>query len=350
MKQFLGLMLCLLFLNGCDDGNMTFTALNFPTNNIQKCDASNPDLLFKINGSEALMLNFPVRNFPYQATTPGAPLEYTIGNNGITLTYRLYNSTLTASNLCSPTTAGSPNVTEQWTAAAGGKVYVSTTVNPYIPTTPPDLTLINPQPASYTQHIVLKNVTLTKGDETMILPEYILGDYIITNPFQFRFRPTISVQKCTTNNSIYSNVLNEAVVLQLPAAAEATLFANQETATGTSRQLLISDATIVRYRLFDANITNNYFCSTLPPSSPTLIQELTPVNGTIVGGVNTTGIINVTTVKVVNPSNGVITYEHTVTLQEVTFVSTGPNINNIISRYFASLPLGVYTVTPPVTP
>jgi hypothetical protein len=67
-------------------------------------------------------------------------------------------------------------------------------------------------------------------------------------------------------------------------------------------------SSMVNYRIFDEGIDSNYFCASIPPSSPNIVKEL----------IAESGIINITTNEII--TNNVVTgYNYTITISELLF-------------------------------
>src|SRR5690606_41297938 len=59
-----------------------------------------------------------------------------------------------------------------------------------------------------------------------------------------------------------------------------SLFVNEITPEGQPRTALINGTTNrIIYKIFDANVTGTYFCSTIPQTSPSVVQEWYAQNG-----------------------------------------------------------------------
>ncbi|MSP84735.1 MAG: hypothetical protein EXR18_02760 [Flavobacteriaceae bacterium] len=134
----------------------------------------------------------------------------------------------------------------------------------------------------------------------------------------FNFDPAVAINSCSVNNGLFFKVKNnEALILQTPIST----FANLVTTANTPRTILVSSTNKVVYRLFNTIISNAYFCSLLPPASPTVSDEWNAAAGVI----GTSGIIEVTTTETLNPTTQVLTgYNHYVVFKNITF-SNGIN-------------------------
>lgn len=150
----------------------------------------------------------------------------------------------------------------------------------------------------------------------------------------FNFDPAAAINSCTTNNGLYFKVKNnEALILKTPV----TTFANTITATNSPRTIVINSTNQVIYRLFNSIVSTSYFCGTLPPATPAVIDEWYASNG--ISG--TSGLIEVTTTQIINPTTLAVTgYNHYVVFKNITF-SNGINsftYQNYVYGNYVTLP------------
>ena len=82
------------------------------------------NLLFKINDSEALLLDIPESNLPTDATPDDTPVELSV-NTTHQIIYRKYSETVTSSSFCGDIPPATPVVTKEWNAS-GGKIIIIT--------------------------------------------------------------------------------------------------------------------------------------------------------------------------------------------------------------------------------
>lgn len=132
---------------------------------------------------------------------------------------------------------------------------------------------------------------------------------------------TVVADDCSTNadvlNSVFKLNKNEALLIKFPT--NVFPFKNLE---GTS-SLPISAANKVIYRVFNGTVTNSYFCSVIPPVTPTVVDEWSTADqssGTI--EIKTTPVANTTKkedakydhvivfkgITLSNATNGTVTY------------------------------------------
>ena len=150
----------------------------------------------------------------------------------------------------------------------------------------------------------------------------------------FNFDPAAAINSCTPNNGLFFKVKNnEALILKTPI----TTFVNTVTPANTPRTVVINSSNQVIYRLFNSIISNTYFCGTLPPANPAVVDEWYASDG-ITG---TSGLILVTTTQIRNPTTNVVTgYNHYVVFKNITF-SNGINTftyENYVYGNYVTLP------------
>jgi hypothetical protein len=150
--------------------SITPLALGFDET-LEQCSISKQ--IYNFNSSESIMLdNISPDLIKNQITPLNSPRSALIGTTSNKLVYRSFtNGIVTPNYFCNTTTPTVPTVNQEWIAEAGvanvkGIIEVTTT------------NVLN----TYTHRIVLKKVTLNKGNNNFTLGEsYILGDLITTN-------------------------------------------------------------------------------------------------------------------------------------------------------------------------
>jgi len=318
MYRIFGILSFLFLLTSCDDGDMSVTTFNFQNQNVSKCTENT--FIYKVDGSEVLILDIPLSNFRNMENRDEnneiIPLVYTLQSSD-KLLYRRYNSNISSSDLCASIAPFNPSVQEEWTAIAGAIIEIRTYANH------------NSENGGilgitgYTHHITLKDVKFSKGNSQLIFDEYVFGNYTTPNLVKFNF--TDNLLTCNTNNLLYKLNAKESIVLE----AEQSLFENEPT-EGTPRIAYINGTTNrVIYRVFDANITGNYFCSTIPQTSPNVVEEWYIADGVM----DESGIIEVETEEVFDQvTSELIGYKHHITLKNVSFYNS--NSNFFLEEYY----------------
>lgn len=173
MKKFIYILGLAALLTSCDDGDLVLENLNFNNVSITRC--TNQPLptgkLFKINGSELLLINIPYTLFNNTTSTTTQPKIHTLSLNEAF--YRKYNGTINNNVICSDIPPASPTVQNEWVAAPGGTIEVITTekftLNPT--TNISELT-------GYSHVIRFKNVQFSNGTNAMVYDDYLFGEYI----------------------------------------------------------------------------------------------------------------------------------------------------------------------------
>jgi hypothetical protein len=137
---------------------------------VQKCSSSN--LVYNSTSSEALTLDIDPSLIVNAVTPLNSPRTGIIGTSTNVLSYRLFTGLLTGDYFCGLTTPATPTISQQWDAINGvsgvsGTIEVTTTTN---------------GPSAFKHTIVLKKVTLKKGNSSFLLGDnYTYGDLLTTN-------------------------------------------------------------------------------------------------------------------------------------------------------------------------
>ncbi len=150
----------------------------------------------------------------------------------------------------------------------------------------------------------------------------------------FNFETSTTISSCTTNNNLYFKInSSEALILKTPL----TSFVNEVTPVGTPRTVLISGDTQLLYRTFDNILSSDYFCGSIPPASPKVVDEWIAKSGVS----NVSGFLEITTTAIVNATTQAITgYNHYVVFRNVTFLNSKSSFtydNYIFGNYTTGL-------------
>jgi len=129
MRRLFYLILCISLI-ACDDGDLQIETIDFDSVTIQTCDIVTPtsnNLLFKLNSTEALILELPFGAIN-NAVTDGA-LEYDLAStNTARVTYRSFSDTVSSDYFCSTIPITSPTVIDEVTAE-GGSIFITTVLS-----------------------------------------------------------------------------------------------------------------------------------------------------------------------------------------------------------------------------
>ncbi len=325
MQRILGFVCLIFMLSACDDGDLSVTSFEFTSLNLNKC--ADNTFIYNTSGNEALILNIPLSQFKNVQNVDQSgnivPVIYQLTTSD-NLVYRLYNAAINSSILCADLPVAEPKVVEEWTALSGATIEITTYANP--DTENGGILNIS----GYTHHIVLKDVIFVKGNNQLVYQELVFGNYTTPNLIQFDFSSTL--QNCSTDLLFKLN-LREALVAELNYQA---LFPNQVTPENSPRTALISsDTNRIIYKVFNANVSGAYFCSTIPQTSPQVVQEWYAENGEE----GLSGIIEVETQAVYDQVSSELTgYIHHIKLKNVRFYNANSNF------YFEEYHLGDYGV------
>jgi hypothetical protein len=296
MERFLSLLIFVLVLTGCDDGNLIQEDINFEDIATTSCTTNN--IIFKLKEKEALLLEIPGSSFVNEASSADAPTTIDINSNN-RVVYRFYDGVVATNNICETIAPATPIVTDQWNATAG-KIQILTTAVKTLNEAENSTRI-----TGYNHNIVFKNVTFAKSNGTQVYETFPFGDYVTsTTPLPFLFDKT--VEKCSNANLVYNYTSSEALTLDI----DPSLIVNTVTAINSPRTGVIgTTSNKLSYRLFTGLLTGDYFCGATTPATPTINQQWNGLSG--VTGVS--GIIEVTTT-----TNGPTAFKHTIVLKKVT--------------------------------
>lgn len=294
MKRFLGILICMVVFNSCDDGDLIMEDINFEDVNTQSCSTN--DIIYKLKEKEALLLEIPQTVFVNEPTDPASPTIIDIDNATNQVVYRFYNGTIATENICNTIPPALPYVTDQWTASSG-KIHIITTTIKSTNTTDNSTRI-----TGYNHNIVFKNITFDKSSGSpQVYTTFPFGDYITepTNALPFGFEQ--KVVQCPSSKLLYNRTSNEGLTIE---NIDPALIVNMETPLNKPRTAAIGSINNrLTYRLFSGLLTDDYFCSATVPALPATIEKWDAVSG---------GIIEVTTTK-----NGTTAYKHTIVLKNV---------------------------------
>jgi hypothetical protein len=296
MKRVLSLLVFVLILSACDDGNLTQEEINFEDISTQNCGTN--DVIYKLKEKEALLVEIPKSSFTNEPSSTGTSTILDI-NSSNRVVYRFYNGAVSADNICETIPPATPSVTDQWNATAG-KIQIFTTAVKTVNATDNSTRI-----SGYNHNIIFKNITFAKSSGTQVYETFPFGDYVTSaTALPFLFDKT--VEKCSSSNLIYNYTSSESLTL----AIDPNLITNVVTPLNSPRTGIIGTSTnVLKYRLFTGLLTSDYFCNSTTPSTPAISQEWSAVTG--VAGV--TGIVEVTTT-----TNGPGSFKHTIVLKKVT--------------------------------
>ncbi|SHG18391.1 hypothetical protein [Flavobacterium defluvii] len=321
MKKYASLLLLALFLNGCDDGDLTVDTIDFDSVTPVSCTtfdetstSTDPTIIYKLKSQEALILQLPKSEG--LVNDPGE-VEYDIdsdGNGQYRVLYRAYNGTVAKDNICGTIPPSTPNVTEEWIGTDGKIRIVTAQV-----TTDPDengATRIK----AYNHTIAFENITFMKPSGPQVQELFEFGTYQTTvTPADLTFQnaDTGEAYICADKTKIYNYSASFTLTVE---NLSQNLIVNEATPAGQPRtaDITATGNNKVVYRNFRSgtgSITSTYdFCASQVPTLPALNQTWIGGNDTVAG---TQAKIEVTTEKVGN------SFIHTVTLKNVVLTKGG---------------------------
>lgn len=132
MKHWYCLLLAVVVLVSCDDGDLIVTDFNFENRNLQWCGDNTTQVLFNINNDqvhEAIAFRFELdtpepRFFSTEEGQTAIPL--TSDNQVI---YRVFDAEVEESYFCNAVPPVSPSVVEEFRSTSGGEMIITTRLN-----------------------------------------------------------------------------------------------------------------------------------------------------------------------------------------------------------------------------
>ncbi|PIB38860.1 hypothetical protein [Maribacter sp. 4G9] len=126
MKKYITFLLCILMLS-CDDGDLEIETLDFDSiASVQSCggvSVTSANVLFKINGDEALILELPNGAIKNEVTTEDIAVNI---NESGSVVYRIFSGTVSSNYFCDVVPPVEPVVTRE-IIAQDGVVFITTT-------------------------------------------------------------------------------------------------------------------------------------------------------------------------------------------------------------------------------
>ena len=155
---------------GTEFGDFTFGSYFTPANtlpfNFDDTAESCSNLVYNLNGSEAITLAISPELIANEVTPVGTPRTALLGTITNVLTYTLFQSAVTSDYFCVAPTPTTPLIREQWLGDAG-VLNVSGTI---------EVTTTSSGPGVFQHEIRLKNATFRKGNSAFKLADnYLLG-------------------------------------------------------------------------------------------------------------------------------------------------------------------------------
>ncbi|MDC6389888.1 hypothetical protein PP182_14410 [Maribacter sp. PR1] len=126
MKKYIASAICVLFLS-CDDGDLEIETLDFDSiTSVQSCgevSSTASNVLFKINGDEALILELPNGAIANEVTLEDIAVNV---NESGSVIYRIFSGDVSNSYFCDDVPPVEPIVAEE-ISAEDGIIYITTT-------------------------------------------------------------------------------------------------------------------------------------------------------------------------------------------------------------------------------
>ncbi|HZJ19118.1 MAG TPA: hypothetical protein VFD35_02035 [Pricia sp.] len=332
MKKILFLAM-LIGLSSCDDGDLQIEQVNFDASNIEFCpgiaDPTQTTFFFKINQDEALLLNLPGGLINNATSEPGNFVS-TIPDNS-NLIYRFFSGNVTSAYFCDAIPPLEPSVVKENLATAGN-ISVDTKVD-----------TLTAETKEYRHTISITDLTLNndQGEQLTDLSTLVYGDFI-TNPknsakleVPFSNYSDIAPKSCITapiDGTIrLFKVINDEFIA-LDVATTENMFLNAATDT-IPRNLDLMGKEIFSYVVFDTIANEDLACASDYGADIKSWRF-----------VSTAGNLKVETVASAPDANGIVTYTHTITLENMVLTSKGDGaaINPVNLAAIPSVEFGTY--------
>lgn len=301
MKQFLGILICVLAFSSCDDGDLIVDSIDFDEVATSTCGDAN-NLLFKLKDSESLILNIPEDVFDdtFKEEPTSEPILLDV-NSTNQVVYNFYDGKVALANICDLIPPANPNVKTQWNASSGA-IEVTTEMVKTLNETENSTKI-----TGYKHNIVFTNITFAKGDgTTQFYEKFIFGDYLKTiTPLALNFKQELSI---CDSGLVFKYNDSESLTLNI----DPELIINEDTPLDQPRKGtigLIKNKLV--YRGYGGLITADYFCKDKDPLLPIIEEEwFGQVGGTI---------------EVTTTTAGPNVFQHTIVLKNVSLAKGNSN-------------------------
>jgi len=305
MKKYTALLLFALFLNGCDDGDLTVDKITFDDEKeAQLCgDAATGTLIYKLKTQEALLLQMPVGSFRNENDSTYTYEIDSKGNGSYRVVYRAYDGTVASTNICGTIPPSTPKVTEEWLGTDG--VIEIASVAKEVPNEADGSSRIT----GYTHSVIFRNITFAKPSGIQTNEKFVFGNYITTVAApNLTFPADQQVIECSVMKGVYNYNVNSYLSIE---NIDPSLLENVITPTNQPKKGLIEAAkNNVFYRTAKSgtgSFTESAICVAQKPTTPTVEQTWTGE----LGKADVSGIIEVTTTRAAQ------TFTHTIVLKNV---------------------------------
>ncbi|EDP96323.1 hypothetical protein U8527_09425 [Kordia algicida OT-1] len=169
MKKLLLLFVCSFAFFSCDDGDLTLEEIDLTSDaTASACNLqSGVTLLFKINGSETLILEVPADLIINEATTEEEPRTEELNSSAFCY-YRSFDTAITNAYFCDELPSDVP-ITLEYTAVAGTVEVITTEI------------IVGTTVESYSHSIVLRDVVFTgTNGQDVRYNEFIYENSLVT--------------------------------------------------------------------------------------------------------------------------------------------------------------------------
>jgi len=270
-KIFLALVAFALFA-GCDDGDMTFKTFDFTQGSAPALCGDDRGTIFKINGSEVLLLNLdPSLLLRVQSQGEvGAfiPTRVAVGSTGPNrMYYRTYSSTPNERTFCA--SSGIPNLVDEW--SGNGTVLITTTAV---------VDEATGAVTGYQYSFTIESATFSNGEQEVTILDSFLGQFTEPNNFTFNFSGTGSrLSACADRKIAYKT--NGVESLELRFQDDSYLSGDDEKTIDLNDDAVgVEDLNNLYFRKFNTSVTGNNICSG-EPSGTVQVQLWRAISGIV---------------------------------------------------------------------
>lgn len=179
MRYAFGLLFLLAITTvSCSDGDIILTNFDFEDSSLETCENNNSRVFFKrnTNSPESMALTLPKTDSLYYKTDT---LEYTLNSSTSRLFYRLHDEVVTSDYFCQPVPPNNPKTEQEYVSDSGKATVYVVVKNSNEEEGNPSGTY--PYTLTTQVSVVLKDISLYNGDETIIRETMTLGT--ISNVF-----------------------------------------------------------------------------------------------------------------------------------------------------------------------
>ncbi|MGS2740108.1 hypothetical protein [Sinomicrobium sp. M5D2P17] len=265
-STFFGILPAIVFLAGCNDGDLEIERVDFSESSITGCDNfEDTGLLFKIAENEALLLQLEsdfLRNRitadSIESDIPGSSQLY----------YRFFDDAVTNDYFCNTVPPSTPTV-QQEVVATGGIIRALSTPKS--------------DGTGFNHGIVIHGAVLVNdAGERVIENRFALGTYTTSIPNAAIGATYNDIVHCNDTLLYKAGTDNTDRGIALVLDLEEGLFLNEETEEDSPIVSTIGEeGSRVLFYIYDGEVPDNYFCLEEKPETPVQLARYEAIQGEI---------------------------------------------------------------------